>query len=111
MVIVGAVHSSVAAVTGGTSPPNAKADVLLAPVPYDFALPVPKSATSVQLVPFQLSVNAFVGEGDSAPKAKALVLSVPAPDKAFLPEFKSFTSVQLVPFHNSVFAIVFGLPP
>jgi len=51
-------HSSVAAVRGGTKPPKAKAAVLLAPDPFKNCLATFKSFTSVQLDPFQLSVNA-----------------------------------------------------
>ena len=47
-------HSSVAAETvpGGVLPPIAKAEVLSAPAPAKFLLPVLKVATAVQFVPF-----------------------------------------------------------
>ena len=65
---------------------------MLVPAPAKLVLPVFKSLTSVQLVPFQVSVNALEGP----PKAKAAVL-VPTPANFVLPVFKGFTAVQLVP--------------
>ena len=67
-----------------------------------------KSLTSVQLVPFQVSV-APVGPG-KPPKAKAAVW-VPAAANRYLAVFKSLTSVQLVPFQDSVAPVPGGPPP
>src|SRR6056300_1308424 len=65
-------------------------------------LAVPKSAISVQLVPFQDSVSPNKpGELGVPPKAKADVC-VPAPPNFCRPVFKSLTSVQLVPFQDCV---------
>ena len=71
-----------------------------------------KSLTSVQLVPFQLSLAACltsIGEPPFPPIPKAAVV-VPAPPINLLAKFKSLTSVQLVPFHNSVAAELPGDP-
>ena len=73
---------------------------MLVPAPANDLLPLFKSFTSVQFVPFQVSVKADVGSGDP-PKAKAAVF-VPHPAKYDLAVFKSFTSVQFVPFQVSV---------
>jgi len=62
-------HSSVAPVSGGIFPAKAKADVLFKPAPLIRVLATFKSATSVQLVPFQDSVAPVFG--GSPPKAKA----------------------------------------
>ena len=70
---------------------------MLVPAPPRLDLPVFKLLTSVQFVPFQVSVLLLITPL-SPPKAKAAVLDVPAAAKAFLAVFKSFTSVQLVPF-------------
>ena len=81
---------------------------MFVPAPAKAYLPVPKSATSVQLVPFQDSVTAVKG---CPPKAKADVV-VPAPANLNLAVFKSLTSVQLVPFQDSVIATIAGdVPP
>ena len=82
--------------------------------PPILSLPVFKSPTSVQFVPFHDSV--FVTPlgvpGVSPPNAKADVSIPPDPN---LPRavFKSLTSVQLVPFHDSVTAnsVVVGPSP
>jgi hypothetical protein len=82
---------------------------VLVPAPAPEYLAVPKSLTSVQLVPFQFSVLPVLG--GYPPKAKAAVLVTPAPLILLLAVFKSLTSVQLVPFHNSVSAVgVLGGP-
>ena len=70
--ITGSVHSSVAAVF--PEPPKPIADVLFPPDPLpNVDLPVAKSATSVQLVPFHCSVLAVGPElrYTLAPKAIA----------------------------------------
>ena len=51
-------NSSVAADADGSPPLKANANVLLTPAPEKDCLPTLKSATSVQFVPFQDSVNA-----------------------------------------------------
>jgi hypothetical protein len=67
-----------------------------------------KSLTSVQLVPFQVSVCCF---GAVVPaNAIAEVLSAPVPPKLSLAVFKSATSVHEVPFQLSVIAVE-GCPP
>ena len=65
-----------------------------APPPY---LAVPKSFTSVQLVPFQVSVIAIADPGEPCPPEHKADVYVPTPEAPYLPVFKSFTSVQLVP--------------
>jgi hypothetical protein len=81
---------------GGGSPETHNAEVLSAPAVACLALAVFKSLTSVQLVPFQLSVFAILEPGNSPAEANADVC-VPEPPKLTLPVFKSLTSVQLVP--------------
>ena len=83
----------------GAYPPKAKAAVLV-PAPATRYLAVPKSFTSVQLVPFQFSVLFLAGDA-FPPKAKAAVL-IPAAPAICLEVCKLFTSVQLVPLYNSV---------
>ena len=72
-----------------------------------------KSATSLQLAPFQSSVTATTPGGASPANASAELLLAPAPANSNLAVFKSATSVQALPFHNSVFAYTVGgvLPP
>ena len=102
-------HSSVEAPVG--FPPKANAAVLV-PAPANPSLPTFKSPVSVQLLPFQVSVNPPVEPlPGPPPNAKADALLVPAPASFTLPVFKSFTSVQLVPFQDSVTAVVGGLSP
>ena len=67
------------------------------------------SLTSVQLVPFQISVSAETAapalnfSGNYPPGDNyADVLSAPAPFACTLLSLMSLTSVQLVPFHNSL---------
>ena len=62
---------------GGVLPPNNNAEVDV-PSPAVLYLPVPKSFTSVQFVPFHSSVNAAEGPGDP-PIHNAAVLVAPAP--------------------------------
>ena len=87
-------------------PPQAKAFVLLLPIvcaPYPAV--VFKSATSVQLEPFQDSLRALYPPGLLPPNARADVV-VPAPPlKLPRPVFKSATSVQEVPFQVSTTAL------
>ena len=73
-------------------------------------LAVFKLFTSVQLVPFQISVSALTGEPRLPPAANPEVEEPFAPPP-FPPLFKSLTSVQLVPFHNSVPPYVPGGAP
>ena len=68
---------------------------MLVPAPAKLFIAVFKSLTSVQLVPFQVSVTVLV-DGDP-PKANAAVLVAPAAPNSCLAVFKSLTSVQLVP--------------
>ena len=95
------VHSSVAAVDGGVSPPTAKANELV-PEPCTALLLVLKSATSVQEVSSHDSTTAM-GSPSSLPppKAKAAEPVAPAPPTLTLAEFKSATSVQAVPLYCS----------
>ena len=95
--------------TVGDLPPNAKADVFV-PAPAKFLIAVFKSPTSVQLLPFQVSLTASLVDV-YPPNAKAAVLLAPAPAKESLAVFKSPVSVQLLPFHDSLFAIAGGPPP
>ena len=80
--------------------PAAMAFVLV-PKPAPFALPVFKSATSVQAEPFQVSVSP---SGPLPPKANAAVEAAPAPLRLSLAVFKSPVSVQALPFQSSAFA-------
>ena len=82
-------------------PPKAVAAVFV-PEPTTVTLATFKSFTSVQLVPFQLSVAPVTG-GLYPPNAKAAVC-IPTPPREPLPVFKSLTSVQLDPFQLSVTA-------
>ena len=60
-------HSSVAAVYGGlSSPPIAKEEVLSAPAPPSVCLAVLKSVSSLQVVPFQVSVFPVLGSPPAA---------------------------------------------
>ena len=104
------VHSSTVFVTLGPSPATFIAERPLAPTPADVFLPVLKSATSVQLVPFQNSVKARLGVAvlPAYPKAE---VAVPLPANSFLAVFKLFNSVQAEPFHSSVFALRPGSSP
>ena len=67
------------------------------------SLPVFKSATSVQPVPFQDSVRVtlYTFGGVLPPKAKAEVLLTPAAPASSLVVFKSPTSVQPLPYQDS----------
>ena len=86
-------NSSVTAVVAGVLPPKPKAAVFV-PAPASVYLAVPKSAVSVQFVPFQVSVAPVVGLPEGVPpKANAAVV-VPTPANFALAVFKSFTSVQ-----------------
>jgi len=96
-------HDSVSAlVTGlGLVPPATIAFVYSPPkIPYSL-LAVFKSDTSVQLLPFQLSVTPEFAPGISPPAAKPAV-TIPVPPSPDLAVFKSYTSVQLLPFQLSV---------
>ena len=68
-----------------------------------------KSATSVQEVPFHVSVCVL---GATDPPVAIAAVTVPLTPKSDLAVFKSATSVQEVPFHVSV-SSVFGVivPP
>ena len=106
---------SVVPTTEGVLPPIAKAAVF-DPAPAKPFLAVIKSATSVQLVPFQVSVtaNSVKGLGSELPPNAKAAVDTPTPDAIpSLPVFKLFTSVQLVPFQSSVSAwlAVPGLSP
>ena len=102
-------HSSVAVTfPGPLSPPKANPTVLV-PAPPKPDLAIFKSFTSVQLVPFQVSVFATL-VGTLPPNAKAAVC-IPSPAKLPLAVFKTLTAVQLVPFQDSVFAIATGPGP
>jgi hypothetical protein len=99
--ISGAVHSSVAAVTGGVPPPIAKAE-LDEPTPEDkFLLAVAKSFNSVQEDPSQNSVFATTGEPAVSPPKTIPLVCIPAALKSTFAEFISAISVQLVPFQDS----------
>ena len=63
--------TSATELSAGAPPPNAKAAVCV-PAPAKYLLAVFKSFTSVQLVPFQVSVSAETF-GPYPPKAKAAV--------------------------------------
>ena len=77
-----------------------------------YLLAVPKSPTSVQLDPFQVSVSFSLFDVLAPPIAKASLLHSPAEPVSVLPKFKSLTSVQLVPFQVSVTAVLGGdCPP
>ena len=60
-------HSSVAVVFEPVVPPKASPDVLSAPAPASCSLPVAKSATSVQEVPFHNSVLAVRAAAGPSP--------------------------------------------
>ena len=98
------VHSSVAAVDGGVSPPTAKANELVT-APCTALLLVLKFSTSVQELPSHDSTSACVSPSSLAPpKAKAAVPVAPAPPILTLIVFKSATSDQLVPLYCSAVA-------
>ena len=86
-------------------------------MPPGIILPVFKSLTSVQLVPFHNSVKSCgLGElGNMSPaKHKADVLLAPAPAVLRLAVFRSLTSVQFVPFQLSdkaTFVVELLFPP
>ena len=86
------------------------------PQPISALLEPVKSLTSVQFVPFHVSVlSVSVTDGIEPvfpPKANAAVYVPDAPN-CTLAVLKSFTSVQLVPSQDSVFATVVGpvVPP
>ena len=108
MLVVGAVHSSVAFLDGvGLSPPAA-IELEVVPIPVKKFRPVFKLFCSDQLVPFHNSVLLLDG---LPPKYNAAVLLSPEPLASTLPVFKSATSVQLVPSQDSVLAFAEGLPP
>ena len=60
-----------------------------------------KLFTSVQAVPFQLSVSASF-PGESPPKPSASVLEAPEDEKKPLASLRSATSVHADPFQDSV---------
>jgi hypothetical protein len=97
-------QNSLRAEAGG-SPPIDNATVCV-PDAAGFSLAVFKSLTSVQDVPFHISVFATTVV-EYPPKAIAAVC-VPQPPSPLLAVFKSFTSVQLVPFQVSVFPTFAG---
>ena len=102
------VPSQVSDKAGPGSPPkhNAAVDEPAAILVDKASLPAFKLLTSVQEVPFQLSVPANTcpdGGGTSFPPiANAAVEAVPAPANCLRAVFKSATSVHVLPFHNSV---------
>jgi len=112
LVTKGTVHSSVALGVPGEPPAN-QADVL-EPADVPLYLALDKSATSVQLVPFQDSVTAVLPGGPRRPpKASAAVLEFAATLGPSLLVFKLLTSVQDVPSQVSVLAVLPepGCPP
>ena len=98
--VEGAVNSSAAVVNDGALPPKAKLATVVPAEPTEL-LAVDKSATSVQDVPFQISVIPVTG-GTFPPTAIAEVLSAPEPATPSLFVFMSATSVHEDPSQDSV---------
>jgi hypothetical protein len=93
-------YSSVAAVVG--LPPNANADVLLAPAPPEPCLAVLKLETVVQVDPSYSSVAPVSRWNHLPPNAKADVC-IPAPANNLLAVFKPVGfEVQADPSYSSV---------
>ena len=104
LVTKGIVHSSVFAKAVDVKPPKTTALIPPNVEPCILYLAVAKSASSVQLVPFQFSFKAELPGFILPPVANANV-DVPFPVKVSLAVFKFPTSVQAVPFQSSVFAV------
>ena len=102
MLANGAVNSSVAPVKGFPPAITAPIDV---PAPAPAGLPVPNSAISDQLVPFQKSHSLVGAAPPPTPAKKPRVEVPPVPPFSFAAAGKLLTSVQLVPSQDSVFTV------